>query len=80
MKAISAKSVLIFVIAMFSMSLMAGCAGIAGVSKSSPARNGDYYPTCLVKADQALDEARMAGKDKECPDAFNALKARVDNA
>jgi outer membrane protein OmpA-like peptidoglycan-associated protein len=68
------------VLAVFSLGLMSGCACILGVEKSSPARNGDYYPKCLVKADRALDEARMAGKDKQCPEEFNALKNTVDNA
>ena len=76
----AAKGVLIVIVALFSLSLMAGCARILGVEKSSAARNGDYYPTCLVRADQALDEARMAGKDKECPDEFNALKDTIDRA
>src|SRR5512136_2476996 len=80
MQSITAKSVLLVVIAVFSLSLMAGCARILGVEKSSAARNGDYYPICLVEADQALDEARMAGKDKACPDEFNALKDMVDRA
>ena len=80
MRARTAQRVLIVVISLFSLSSMVGCARIAGVSKSSAARNGDYYPTCLVEADQALDEARMAGKDKQCPDAFNALKDTVDRA
>ena len=80
MQARTAMKVILVVIALFSLSLMVGCAGILGVEKSSAARNGEYYPTCLVKADQALDEARMAGKDKECPAEFNALKDTVDRA
>ncbi len=80
MRALLAKRVLWVVVTVCSLSLMAGCARILGIEKSSPARNGDYYPACLVRADQALDEARMAGKDKECPDEFNALKDMVDRA
>ena len=80
MQALVAKRVLMVVIAVFSLSSMVGCARILGIEKSSAARNGDYYPVCLVKADQALDEARRAGKDKECPDEFNALKDTVDRA
>ncbi|MBF0507035.1 MAG: OmpA family protein [Nitrospirae bacterium] len=37
-----------------------------------------YYPTTMIEADKALEEARSAGKDKECPDEFNALKQTVD--
>ena len=80
MKAISAKRVLLIIMAILSISLMVGCARIVGVSKSADYRGGKYYPTCLVNADKALDEARMAGKDKECPDEFNALKDMIDNA
>ena len=80
MQARTAKRVLVVAVALFSLGSMAGCARILGIEKSSAARNGDYYPICLVKADQALDEARMAGKDKECPDEFNALKDAVDRA
>ena len=78
MQAITAKRVLIFVIAIFSMSLMVGCSGL----EKRPANRGGYlyYPPALVNADRALDEARAAGKDKECPAEFNALKDRVDNA
>ena len=78
MQAITAKRVLIVVIAVFSLSLMVGC---SGMEKRPAYRSGYlYYPTALVKADQALDEARMAGKDKECPAEFNELKDRVDKA
>ncbi len=78
MQAITAKKVLIVVIAVFSLSLMVGC---SGMEKRPAYRSGYlYYPTALVKADQALDEARMAGKDKECPAEFNAAKDMVDKA
>lgn len=76
----AAKSVLAATVLFIAVGLMSGCTSILGIEKSSAARNGDYYPICLVKADQALDEARMAGKDKECPDEFNAIKATVDEA
>jgi OmpA-OmpF porin, OOP family len=79
MRAITAKKVFMVVLAVFSLSSM-GCTRILGIEKSSAARNGDYYPTCLVRADQALDEARMAGKDKQCPDEFKAIKDKVDLA
>jgi outer membrane protein OmpA-like peptidoglycan-associated protein len=39
-----------------------------------------YYPTALVDADHALDAARTAGKDKECPAEFNAVKDELDRA
>lgn len=78
MQAITAKRVLIFVIAVFSMSLMVGC---SGMEKRPAYRSGYlYYPTALVEADRALDEARMAGKDKKCPAEFNTAKDMVDKA
>jgi outer membrane protein OmpA-like peptidoglycan-associated protein len=78
MQAITAKRVFIAVIAVFSLSLMAGCAGM----ERKPANRSGYlyYHAPLVKADQALDEARMAGKDRECPAEFNAAKDMVDRA
>jgi len=77
MQTIKATRVFIAVIAVFSLNLMVGCAGL---EKSPANRTGYFYPTSLVKADQALDEARIAGKDKECPAEFNALKDSVDKA
>jgi len=69
---------LIVVIAVFSL-VMVGC---AGMEKRSPNRPAGYlyYHAPLVKADQALDEARRAGKDRECPAEFNAAKDMVDKA
>lgn len=78
MQTITAKRVLIFVIAVFSVSLMVGC---SGMEKRPEYRSGYlYYPTALVSADRALDEARNVGKDKECPAEFNASKDMVDKA
>ncbi len=78
MQAITVKRLFIFIIAVFSMSLLVGC---AGMEKRPEYRSGYlYYPTALVEADRALDEARMAGKDKECPTEFNAAKDMVDKA
>jgi len=78
MKAIRTKRVLIFVIAILSISLMAGCSGL---EKRPSYRSGYlYYPPALVNADRALDEARSAGKDRECPTEFNAVKDMVDKA
>ncbi len=78
MQEITARRVFMFVIALFSISLMAGCSGLV---KRPEYRGGYlYYPPALVNADAALDEARAAGKDKECPAEFNALKDQVDKA
>ena len=78
MQALTVKRLFIFIIAVFSMSLIVGCSGL---EKRPAYRSGYlYYPTALVNADRALDEARMAGKDKECPAEFNAAKDMVDKA
>ncbi len=78
MQALFSKRVFIIVIALFSMSLLVGCAGMLRAPKDRPGYL--YYPAALVKADQALNEARSAGKDKECPAEFNEAKDMVDKA
>jgi outer membrane protein OmpA-like peptidoglycan-associated protein len=78
MQAITAKRLIMVVIAVFSLSLMVGC---SGMEKRPVDRSGYlYYPTALINADQALVDARTAGKDKECPAEFNAQKDMVDKA
>ena len=79
MKTAAVKRVLVLVAGMLAIGLMVGCARMAGVAKDDY-RDGRYYPTCLVDADRALNDARMAGKDKECPDEYNALKDMADSA
>jgi len=79
MKAKTTKNVLGIVLTLLSLMVMAGCAQMLGVSKNDY-RGGVYFPTCLVDADRALEQARMAGKDRECPDQFNALKDMIDEA
>ena len=72
------RAFLIFVV-LLSMILMVGC---AGMKKATPERSPGYlyYPSALVDADEALKEARAAGKDKECPAEYNAAKDMVDKA
>ena len=78
MQRLFTKRVLIIVIALFGMSLLIGCAGMERARKDRPGYL--YYPSALVKADRALDEARAAGKDKECPAEFKDAKDMVDKA
>lgn len=79
MHEISAKRTFIILVAvLISASFLVGC---SGMTKRPENRSGYlYYPTALVDADRALDEARAAGKDKECPEEFNAAKNMVDKA
>ncbi len=75
MQTIIAKRVLIFVIAVFSMNFMVGCSHL----EKAPNREGYVlYHKPLPEADRALEEARMAGKDKQCPAEFDAAKNMVD--
>jgi len=84
MQAITVKRVLMFVIAVFSMSLLIGC---YNMEKGPKDRQGGvnkpafwYYHKPLPEAARALNEARRAGKDRECPAEFNAAKDMVDKA
>ena len=72
------KSMFIGIIVMFFMSLMVGCSTF----ETGPQGRNKYifYHKPLPEASRALEEARMAGKDKECPTEFNAAKDMVDKA
>ncbi len=71
MQAITAKRVLIVVIAVFSLSMMFGCAGMEFAPKD-PYMYW-YYPKEMPEADRAVEAARQAGKDRECPADFKAV-------
>jgi len=79
MRSKAVRRVLLIFVVLLSMILMVGC---AGMKKATPERLPGYlyYPSALVDADQALKDARAAGKDKECPAEFNAAKDMVDKA
>jgi len=68
MKAITAKRVLMVLIAVFSLSLMIGCAGKEFAPKDP--YTYWYYHKELPEADRAVEAARQAGKDKGCPEEF----------
>jgi outer membrane protein OmpA-like peptidoglycan-associated protein len=61
-----------------ALALLSACAPLS----KRPADRTGYaaYPTVMVQADMDLQAARAAGKDKECPDEFNAAKATVDRS
>jgi OOP family OmpA-OmpF porin len=72
MQAITAKRVLIVVIAVLSLSVMFGCAGKEFAPKD-PYMYW-YYPKEMSDADRAVEAARQAGKDRQCPDEFKAAE------
>ena len=73
------KRVFLLLTVLLSMSLMVGCVGMKRATRErTPGYL--YYPAALVDADEALNGARAAGKDKECPAEFNAAKDMVDKA
>lgn len=78
MQTLTAKKVLIFMIAILSMSWLVGCAHHEKAPNDRPGYL--YYHKPLPEAARALDAARLAGKDKECPAEYNAASDLVDKA
>jgi len=72
MQAITAKRVLIVVIAVLSLSVIFGCAGREFAPKNPYIYW--YYHKELPEADRAVEAARQAGKDRECPAEFKAAE------
>ena len=58
------------------LSFLVGCAGM----EWAPKRGVAFYPKELVAADRAVQAARQAGKDKECPDEFRAAEKKKNDA
>jgi OOP family OmpA-OmpF porin len=56
--------------------LMSGCAGM----EFAPKNTIWYYHQELPAADRAVEAARMAGKDKECPEDFKAAEKMKNDA
>jgi OOP family OmpA-OmpF porin len=65
-----------------SLSLTSFVAGCVHMEKSPPERKTGYayIHKPLPEASRKVDAARMAGKEKECPNDFKAAKDTVDNA
>jgi OmpA-OmpF porin, OOP family len=78
MQVITVKRVLMVVIAVFSLSLMLGCAGREYVHKSPYPYM--YYHKELPEADRAIEAARRAGKERECPAEFKAAEDLMNQA
>ena len=60
----------------FIAGFMAGCAGL----EYAPKRGMMYYHKELPAADKAVEAARAAGKDKECPAEFAAAEKMKNEA
>ena len=60
------------------LSFLVGCAGM----EYAPRKNGRFmfYPRELPAAERAVEAARQAGKDRECPDEFRAAEKMKDDA
>jgi outer membrane protein OmpA-like peptidoglycan-associated protein len=71
-KSMITKVLLLLVLAAF---LLAGCSHM----EYAPKYSYWYYHKELPEADRAIEKAKAAGKDRECPDEFNkAAKMRDD--
>ena len=73
------KMALVLTGSLFAMGFVSGC---AHMEKSPPERKTGYayIHKPLPEASRKVDEARLAGKDKQCPAEFKAAKDTVDEA
>ncbi len=72
----SALKVLALAGACLFLAVLAGCAGL----EYAPKRSIIYYHKELPAADRAVEAARAAGKDKECPAEFAAAEKMKNEA
>ncbi|MDA8429465.1 MAG: OmpA family protein [Geobacteraceae bacterium] len=68
-----------FIVALFSMHLLSGCAHYE-VNTGRGNIPGIYIRSEMQEADRAVEAARQAGKDKACPAAFKAAEDAKNNA
>jgi outer membrane protein OmpA-like peptidoglycan-associated protein len=78
MQTITAKRVLMVIIVLLSVSLLIGCGGRMYAPKEGSAIW--YYHPELPEADKAVEDARKAGKDKQCPAEFEAANDLKEEA
>ena len=74
----SRRILLLTVIALITLTFLVGCGG-----KVYAPRDGSaiwYYHPELPEAAKAVEDAQKAGKDKLCPDEFQAAKNRMEEA
>jgi outer membrane protein OmpA-like peptidoglycan-associated protein len=64
------------VIAMLSLSLLIGCAGM----EFAPKKRVLFYPKELPAAERAVKQAKKAGRDRECPEEYMAAKRLKNKA
>ena len=62
----------------FFLSVLVGCASLG--LEYAPKRNYLYYHKELPAAERAVEAARQAGKDRECPDEFKAVEKLKNDA
>ena len=62
----------------FFLSVLVGCARMG--LEYAPKRDYLYYHKELPAAERAVEAARKAGKDKECPEEFKAVAKMKDSA
>jgi OmpA-OmpF porin, OOP family len=60
------------------LSFLVGCAGFESVPKRDA--RFMFYPKELAAAERAVETARQAGKDRECPDEFRAAEKMKNDA
>jgi len=70
LKALSTMAVLVL------LTFLVGCAGM----EYAPKRGVAFYPSELVAADRAVEAARAAGKDRDCPEEFKAAEKMKNDA
>jgi len=63
---------------LFLVSVLVGCASLG--LEYAPKRQFLYYHKELPAAERAVEAARQAGKDKECPDEFRAVEKMKNDA
>ena len=65
-------------VTLFLLSFLVGCASLG--LEYAPKRNYLYYHKELPAAERAVEAARQAGKDRECPDEFKAVEKLKNDA
>lgn len=70
------KAPVCLVISFLLLSFFVGCAGM----EFAPRQGAAWFPRELPAAERAVEGARRAGKDRECPDEFKAAEKMKNDA